>query len=96
MSEYEALQGVDPDDLAAHYNLAILYRRLGQKEKAAYEAERFADEKDDPTASTYALEFLRGHTELANESVPWHAHELDSGKVETSAEPGHVATTGAR
>jgi tetratricopeptide (TPR) repeat protein len=78
LTEYEALQGLDPDDLAAHYNLAILYRRLGNKEKAAEEASRFADEKDDPTAATYALEFLRGHTELANESVPWHAHELDA------------------
>ena len=36
--EYEALQGIDPDDLAAHYNLAILYRRLGRKDKAAKEA----------------------------------------------------------
>jgi len=91
LAEYEALQGVDPDDLAAHYNLAILYRRLGNKEKAAYEAERFADEKDDPTANTYALEFLRGHTELANESVPWHAHELDARQIDASASAGHVA-----
>jgi tetratricopeptide (TPR) repeat protein len=94
--EYEALQGVDPDDLAAHYNLAILYRRLGNKEKAAYEAERFADEKDDPTANTYALEFLRGHTELANESVPWHAHELDTVKADAPAGSGHVAGAGNR
>jgi tetratricopeptide (TPR) repeat protein len=83
-TEYEALQSLDPDDLAAHYNLAILYRRLGNKEKAAEEAARFADEKDDPTAATYALEFLRGHTELANESVPWHAHELDAVKPDMS------------
>jgi hypothetical protein len=34
----------------------------------------FADQKDDPTASTYALEFLRRHTEVANETVPWHTH----------------------
>ena len=31
---YEQLQGVDPDDLAAHYNLAILYRRLQQKRQS--------------------------------------------------------------
>jgi tetratricopeptide (TPR) repeat protein len=76
LKEYEALQGIAPDDLAAHYNLAILYRRLGVKDKAMHEAKMFADQKDDPTANTYALEFLRKHTELANESVPWHTHEL--------------------
>src|SRR5665213_470543 len=96
MAEYQALQGVDPDDLAAHYNLAILYRRLGDKAKAVYEAGRFADEKDDPTANTYALEFLRNHTELANESVPWHAHELDTVNADTPAGSGHVAGAGNR
>ena len=50
----EAAAKADPDDLAAHYNLAILYRRLGLKEKAAEQAASFADQKDDPTASTYA------------------------------------------
>ena len=74
--EYEKLQAIDPDDLAAHYQLAILYRRLGEKEKAAVESAKFADQKDDPTASTYALEFLRKHPEVASESVVWHAHDL--------------------
>ncbi len=76
--EYLQVQSIDPDDLAAHYNLAILYRRLGLKDKARAEAATFADQKDDPTASTYALEYLRNHTEVANESVVWHAHELDA------------------
>jgi tetratricopeptide (TPR) repeat protein len=73
---YERLQAVDPDDLAAHYQLAILYRRLGDKTKAALESAKFADQKDDPTASTYALEFLRKHPEVASESVVWHTHDL--------------------
>ncbi len=72
--EYETLQSIDPDDLAAHYILSIVYRRLGMKEQAAHEAAAFADQKDDPTASTYALEFLRKHHEIASESVPWHIH----------------------
>lgn len=88
--EYEAVQGIDPDDLAAHYNLSILYRRMGMKDKAAVEAARFADQKDDPTASTYALEFLRKHTEVANESVPWHAHSIDGfvEHVDSTSLPG--------
>ena len=57
-AEYETVQSIDPDDLAAHYILSIVYRRLGMKEKAAREAAAFADQKDDPTANTYALEFL--------------------------------------
>jgi tetratricopeptide (TPR) repeat protein len=73
-SEYEMLQTIDPDDLAAHYILSIVYRRLGMKEQAVREASAFADQKDDPTASTYALEFLRKHPEITSESVPWHTH----------------------
>ncbi|MGI4827725.1 MAG: tetratricopeptide repeat protein [Janthinobacterium lividum] len=76
-AEYEAVQSIDPDDLAAHYNLSILYRRLGQMDKAHVQAAYFADQKDDPTASTYALEYLRKHHEVAQESVPWHVHDLD-------------------
>ena len=76
-AEYLAVQSIDPDDLAAHYNLSILYRRLGEKDKAAVEAAYFADQKDDPTASTYALEWLRKHRDIAQESVPWHIHDLD-------------------
>jgi tetratricopeptide (TPR) repeat protein len=77
-AEYENVQTIDPDDLAAHYNLAILYRRLGLKDKASEQAAYFADQKDDPTASTFALEYLRKHHEIAQESVPWHVHDLDS------------------
>jgi tetratricopeptide (TPR) repeat protein len=81
-AEYETLQTIDPDDLAAHYNLAILYRRLGLKQKAAEQAAYFADQKDDPTASTYALEYLRNHHEIAQESVPWHVHDLDKNAMD--------------
>lgn len=83
-AEYIEVQSIDPDDLAAHYILSILYRRLGDKQKAAQESAMFADQKDDPTASTYALDFLRKHTEVANESVVWHAHELDAPTVKVN------------
>jgi len=76
-AEYLKVQAVDPDDLAAHYNLAIIYRRLGMKGPAKVEAAAFADQKNDPTASTFALEYLRKHPESAQESVPWHVHDLD-------------------
>jgi tetratricopeptide (TPR) repeat protein len=81
--QYEKLQAIDPDDLAAHYQLAILYRRLGEKDKARVESAKFADQKDDPTASTYALMFLRKHPEVASESVAWHTHDLTGDPVKT-------------
>ncbi len=75
--EYETVQAIEPDDLSAHYNLAIIYRREGDKVKAAAQAATFADEKDDPMASTATLGYLRNHPELSGESVGWHLHTAD-------------------
>lgn len=94
-SAYERLQEVDPDDLAAHYQLAILYRRLGQKDKAAVESAKFADQKDDPTASEYALEFLRQHPEVASESVAWHTHDLTGDAPKKPSEIKYTYIPGA-
>ncbi len=93
--QYEKLQSIDPDDLAAHYQLAILYRRLGEKDKAAVESAKFADQKDDPTASTYALMFLRKHPEVASESVVWHAHDLTGDPIKTPAKIEYKYIPGA-
>ena len=91
-TEYELVQSIDPDDLAAHYNLAILYRRMGLKEKASVEAAYFADEKDDPTATTFAFQYLQKHHDIARESVPWHVHDLDPVGMNTSEQaPNHSA-----
>ena len=91
LEQYQALQAIDPDDLAAHYNMSILSRRLGLKEQAAHEAAIFADQKDDPMASTFALEFLRKHNEIANESVPWHTHDLTGNATPGNASAGAQA-----
>jgi Flp pilus assembly protein TadD len=72
--EFEVLQTIDPDDLAAHYNLAVIYRRLGMKQKAAEQAALFATKQVDPGAPTYSLDFLRQHPEISIESSPWHVH----------------------
>lgn len=74
MQQFLALQAIDPDDIAAHYNLSVLYRRMGKKEKAAEEAAKFATKEIDPGAPTYSLEYLRKHPEISTESVPWHMH----------------------
>jgi Tfp pilus assembly protein PilF len=85
---FQALQAVDPDDLAAHYNLAILYRRLGMKKEAADESAQYAMKYIDPGAPTYSLDYLRKHPELRIESVPWHLHAQSmSLTTEATAKP---------
>ena len=74
MQQFKALQAIDPDDVAAHYNLAILYRRMGMKQQAAQEASLYTIKRIDPAAPTYSLDYLRKHPEISTESVPWHIH----------------------
>jgi hypothetical protein len=44
------------------------------KDASSREAAAFADQKDDPAANTYALDYLQSHPEITSESVPWHVH----------------------
>jgi len=74
LEQFEALQKIDPDDLTAHYNLSILYRRMGRTEEAADQQSMFIDKKVDPGAPTYSLNYLRVHPEISTESIPWHMH----------------------
>jgi tetratricopeptide (TPR) repeat protein len=74
LEQFEALQKIDPDDLTAHYNLSILYRRMGRTKEAADQQEMFVDKKVDPGAPTYSLNYLRVHPEISTESIPWHMH----------------------
>jgi hypothetical protein len=68
------LQKIDPDDLAAHYNLSILYRRMDMEQQAADQQAAFVTKKFDPGAPTYSFDFLRQHPEISIESIPWHVH----------------------
>jgi tetratricopeptide (TPR) repeat protein len=90
MEQFQALQRIDPDDLAAHYNLALLYRRAGMKAEAREQALLFATRKVDPGAPTYSLDFLRKHPEISTESVPWHVHSdlPDASKYTYKSTPG--------
>jgi tetratricopeptide (TPR) repeat protein len=73
---YEKILLIDPEDLGAHYNLMLVYRKLGRHDDAKREAKIFADLKDDPNALSIANQFLRRHPEMSNESVYWHVHDL--------------------
>ncbi|MBT9330857.1 tetratricopeptide repeat protein [Acidipila sp. 4G-K13] len=74
LEQFTALQQIDPDDLAAHYNLAILYRRMGMQKESAEQEAMFVTKKFDPVSQTYSLDFLRQHPEIANEAIPWHLY----------------------
>ena len=73
---YSRILAIDPEDLGAHYNLMLIYRKLGRTDEAKREAKIFADLKDDPGALSLANQFLRKHPEMSNESVYWHVHDL--------------------
>jgi len=94
MEQFKALQAIDPDDLAAHYNLAILYRRMGMKEQATQEAAKYTIKRIDPGAPTYSLEFLRKHPEISTESVPWHVHTDQAPAATATTKPATASTGG--
>jgi cytochrome c-type biogenesis protein CcmH/NrfG len=89
LGQFEALQAIDPDDLAAHYNLSLLYRRIGMKEKAKEQLAFFTLKKVDPGAPTYSQDFLRQHPEISNESKLWHVHsDMEQGGIVDAAAMG--------
>ncbi len=63
MEQFQALEAIDPDDVAAHYNLSVLYRRMGMKPQAEKEQALLLTEKNDPEALTRSLIFLSDHPE---------------------------------
>ena len=73
---FERILQIDPEDVGAHYNLMLIYRKVGRTDDARREAKIFADLKDDPAALSLANQFLRKHPEMSNESVYWHVHDL--------------------
>jgi len=95
IEQFESLQAIDPDDVAAHYNLAILYRRAGMKDKAREQSALFATKKQDPGAPTYSYDFLRQHPEIVTESFPWHVHsDLEGNAAAKTLPPGTSQSTG--
>ena len=93
--QYEKLQAIDPDDLAAHYQLAILYRRLGEKEKAASRVRQIRRPERRPHSQHLRPEFLRKHPEVASESVVWHTHDLTGDPIKAPAKIEYKYIPGA-
>jgi Tfp pilus assembly protein PilF len=81
---FERILQIDPEDASSHYNLMLIYRKLGMNDEAKAEAKIFSDLKDDPGALPVASEFLRRHPEMKGESVPFHIHDLSKGAGEVA------------
>lgn len=75
-SFFEQVLKIDPEDAGAHYNLMLIYNKLGMREESKQEAKIFADLKDDPGALSVAAEFLRRNPQMKNLSVPYHIIDL--------------------
>ncbi len=73
---YQQILAIDPEDVGAHYNMMIIYQKLGMREEAKNEAKIFQDLKEDPQVTSLASNFLQTNWHIGNESLPYHSHEL--------------------
>ena len=73
---YEQILAIDPEDVSSHYNLIIIYQKLGMREESKKEAIIFKDLKDDPQVTALASSFLQKNVSIGNESLPFHTHDL--------------------
>jgi tetratricopeptide (TPR) repeat protein len=84
--EFKSIQALQPDNLTAHFYLALLYRRMGQVSSAQKEARLYADEKSDPAAPTVALRYFQTGKDLYAESLSTHVYSY--------SEPANAMTAG--
>jgi tetratricopeptide (TPR) repeat protein len=73
---YAKVLAIDPEDTGAHYNLMIIYQKLGRHDEAKKEALIFKDLKDDPSITNIAGNFLQTNSYIGTESLPFHTHDL--------------------
>ena len=73
---YEQILAIDPEDVASHYNLIVIYQKLGMREESKKEAVIFKDLKDDPQVTSLASNFLQTNWNIGSESLPFHTHDL--------------------
>jgi len=78
---YDRILAIDPEDAGAHYNLMIIYQKLGRREDAKKEAAIFKDLKDDPSITNLAGSFLQANSYVGTESLPFHIHNLNPFKA---------------
>ena len=75
-SFYLRILEIDPEDVSSHYNLIVIYQKLGMRDEAKKEAVIFRDLKDDPGVTSLASSFLQKNWNIGIESLPFHTHDL--------------------
>lgn len=78
IEQFLALQQIDPENLAAHSNLSVLYDRNGMHKEAATERKLLADQESSSLDPGYSPGYLQSHPEMLTETVPGHIHTLSS------------------
>jgi Flp pilus assembly protein TadD len=75
--QYEALQQVDPNDVAAFRYLAAIYKVLGLEAKSAEQGAGLAARQDDPASAYLVQRYWIMHPSIAYEVSPLHVHGAD-------------------
>jgi tetratricopeptide (TPR) repeat protein len=96
----EALQktlAIDPEDLAAHYNLMLSYRGLGDEEKAGRHEVLYRRFKADEPSQALLGPYLRRNPDDNNERQPIHEHRdaRAAAPAAPSAKPARAYTKAA-
>ncbi len=78
---YQRVLAIDPEDVGSHYNMMIISQKLGDRETAKKEAIIFKDLKEDPEVTSLAGTFLQDNSTIANESLPYHTHDLNAFQI---------------
>jgi tetratricopeptide (TPR) repeat protein len=68
-SWFEKTLALDPEDLAAHYNLALIYEQLGDEARAGKERALYARYKPDDNARDTTVALHRLHNPAANRAA---------------------------
>ena len=91
---YRAVLAIDPEDVAAHYNLMLAHQGAGNREEAARERALYERFKADEAAQAITGDFRRASPEDNNERQAIHEHRHPDGlPLPTTHDPGGAAGT---
>ena len=71
---YQRTLAIDPEDVAAHYNLMRICRALGNTERASFHEAAYRKHKEDETARAVAADYRLSEPWDNRESLPIHLH----------------------
>ncbi len=73
---FERKLSVDPEDVAAIYNLMLVFQKLGDQKRGREMSELYRDMQVDTQAAFITDDFLQSNPDVYNESRPFHVHDL--------------------